>query len=157
MGKSYRNQRRISLPGSAFSTLCGPDFMPTVKRLSDSLPLSTGTGSQCLRQVCVCSEQYKVSGVLHCSQANVARTVFPLQTAEENLTVSLQKPLSSELSDFNLYVSQKKCSLRVPGTKPALRKKCSYLSQSTQALILFTDAACMTHCRTIWKLQSCSC
>lgn len=81
--------------------------MSTVKCLSDSLPLSTGTGSQCLRQVCVCSEQYKVSGVLHCSQAHVARAVFPLQTAEENLTVSLQKPLSSELSDFNLYVSQK--------------------------------------------------
>lgn len=129
--------------------------MPTVRCLSDSLPLSTGTGSQCLRQVCVCSEQYKLSGVLHCSQAHVARTVFPLQTAEENITVSLQKPLSSELSDFNLYVSQK-CYLRVPGTKTGPRKKCSYLSQSTQALMLFTDPACLKHCGTIWKLQSCS-
>lgn len=97
---------------------CGPDFMPTVNRLSDSLLLSTGTGSRCLRQVCVCSEQYKLSGVLHCSQAHVARMVFPLQTAGENITISLQKPLSLDLSDFNLYVSQK-CYLRVQGTKNA--------------------------------------
>lgn len=123
---------------------CGPDFMPTVKCLSDSLPLSKGTGSLCLRQVCVC-------GVLQCCQAHMACTVFPLQTAGENISVSLQKPLGLELSDFNLYVSQK-CYLRVPRTKIVQWKKCSYLSRSAQ----FTDPACLTDCGTVWKLQSSS-
>lgn len=102
----------------------------------DSLPLSTGACSQFSRQVSVCSERHELCGVLRRGQAHMARAVFLLQMAGENLTISLLKPLALELSGFNLYFSQK-CYLRVPGTK--LTQERSGVISLCQLKSFFTD------------------